>query len=729
MKKHFYYITFLLSFGIFPSHLFAQIDHWETVVFEDDTWDYLVPTSTINPNWTNVGFNTAAWSTGMGGFGYGDGDDNVVIPNGTISLYQRIEFTITDTLAIDFAALTIDYDDSFVAYLNGVEITRDLVSGNPPAWNQLSDGLHEALMYQGNYPAQYSVNKSFLNSNLNQGLNVLAVEVHNQSNTSSDMSSRVFFHLGINNTSTDYSPVPNWFTPPFIFSESNLPIVVINTVNNVSIVDEPKVDAEMGIIFNGDGNMNYMTDPFNEFYGQIGIEIRGSSSQSFPKKGYGLETRAPDSSNYNVSIFDWPADNDWVLYAPYSDKSLIRNVLTYKLGNDLGRYAPRTKLCEVILNGEYIGVYVFTEKIKQNQGRVNVQELAYDDVNGNEITGGYVFKVDKLTAGGIVAWTSPFQEAPPSTANTRYQLHDPDISEINPLQLNYLETYVTDFEAALNGANFSDPVLGYEPFINVGSFVDFMIMNEISKNVDGYRISTFYHKQHINDGGLMVAGPLWDFNLAWGNANYCQGDLITGWEIDFNSVCGGGNPFHWTRLVQDPDFTRRLNCRWQSLRQNELHEDTIMAYIDSLYNYLGDAADRNFTKWQTLGTYVWPNNYIGNTYLDEINYLKTWASARLAWMDANMFGSCPDLSLENQNRVDFSLFPNPTNGTVNLIFNQTITNGKIELFNMIGDQVLSNEITNSNNKELTLENLPQGIYIIKVYNVGQLVGQEKIIKQ
>lgn len=722
-------ILILLFASALVNPSFSQIDHWETVVFENDTWDYLVPSTTVNSAWNTVGFNTAGWSTGVGGFGYGDGDDNTILPNGTVSCYQRIEFTITDTSAIDFAALTIDYDDSFVAYLNGVEITRDLVTGNPPTWNQLSSGLHEALMYQGVYPAQYSITKSFLSANLNQGLNVLAVEIHNQSNTSSDMSSRVFLHLGINNTSADYNPTPNWFNPPFVFTESNLPIVVINTINNSAIVDEPKIDAEMGIINNGNGNMNYITDPFNEFHGQIGIEIRGSSSQSFPKKGYGIETRAPDSSNYNASIFNWPADNDWVLHAPYSDKSLIRNVLTYKLGNDLGRYAPRTQLCEVVINGEYVGVYVFTEKIKQNPGRVNVQELAYDDVNDNEITGGYVFKVDKLTAGGVVAWTSPFNEAPPSTSNTNYQLHDPAIDVINPLQITYLETYVTDFETALSGSNFSDPVLGYEPFIDVGSFVDFMIMNEISKNVDGYRISTFYHKQHISDGGLMVAGPLWDFNLAWGNANYCQGDLTTGWEIDFNSVCGGGNPFHWTRLVQDPDFTRQLNCRWQELRQTVLHEDTIMNYIDSLYNYLDDAADRNFTKWQTLGTYVWPNNYIGNTYLEEINYVKSWTSLRLAWLDANMFGSCPDLSVGEQNNFDFNVFPNPTNGEINLIFNQSIPNGNIELYNMIGEKVVSKQINNVSSEILIVNDLPKGIYILKLYNSDQLIGQDKIIKQ
>lgn len=728
MKKIlFIFITFFLC----ANQTKAQINHWETVVFEDDVWDYIIPTSNI-ANWTNLGFTPIGWNSGQGGFGYGDGDDNTVLPNGTISVYQRIVFNIIDTSVIEQAILNIDYDDSYIAYLNGVEISRDLLNGSPPAFNQLASGLHEAQGYQGIYPTQIILDKGFLSQNLNQGVNVLAVEVHNQSSTSSDMSSRVFFHLGITNTSTDYSPTPNWFSPPVYLSESNLPIVVINT-DGVSIPNEPKIDATMGIIYNGEGQMNYISDPFNEFYGTIGIEIRGSSSSTFPKKSWGLETRGPDSTNYNVSIFNWPADNDWILYAPYSDKSLLRNVITYKLGNDLGRYAPRTKLCEVILNGEYQGVYVFTEKIKINPGRVNIHKMDSTDVSDQAISGGYIFKIDKTTAGGIIAWTSPFLQAPPSTFYTKYQVHDPAYDEINAQQLNYIQNYVTQFETALSGVNFSDPVLGYEPFIDVGSFVDFMLINEITKNVDGYRISTFYYKQHISEGGKIVAGPIWDFNLAIGNANYCDGGLTSGWEINYNSICGGqlSNPFHWTRLVQDPDFTHQLNCRWQELRQTKFHKDTLMNYIDSMANYLQDASSRNFTKWQTLGTYLWPNNFVGNTYSEEIDYLKNWLLARIDWMDANMFGTCTDLGI-NQTTLQqqkVNIYPNPTQNTLNVLFDTPLKQGKITITNLLGQQILLKDINQTHFVKIDLSTIENGVYILKVYKNNQLINQQKIIKQ
>ena len=711
--------------------LFSQIDHWETLIQENNNWTYLVPSAPVDPAWNTVGFNTSGWSVGQGGFGYGDGDDQTVLPNGTISCYQRIQFTINDTAQIEAAALTIDYDDSFVAYLNGVEISRDLLTGTPPNWNDQANGLHEAQIYQGIYPAQYTIDKGFLQANLNQGTNVLAVQTHNESGTSSDMSSRVWLHAAMNVPGTIYNPVVAWFIPPIIFTESNLPIVVINTDGGLTIPDEPKIDAEMGIIYNGPGNMNYMTDPFNEFFGDIGIERRGSSSQGFPKKPYGLETRGPDSSNYNASIFGWPADNDWALIAPYSDKSLIRNVLTYKLGNDLGRYAPRTKMCELVLNGNYQGVYVFTERIKQNEGRVDIEELNYEDTVGNELSGGYIIKKDKTTGGGIIAWTSPFPSAAPATGPVHFQLQDPTIDTIHPAQLNYIETYVTDFETALDGPNFMDPVLGYEPYIDVGSFIDFMIINEISKNVDGYRISTFFYKDHISDGGLLHAGPLWDFNLAWGNANYCQGGQTDGWEIYFNNVCGGGgtldNPFYWNKLVTDPDFAHELNCRWQELRQGPLHEQTLLNYIDSMATYLNDAANRNFTQWPILGAYVWPNNFVGNTYQEEIDYMKTWTSARLIWMDANMFGSCPDLGIEDP-EIRSTVYPNPTTGEVFINFSKSFDEVDVYIMDISGRTILTQKHSAVNQIEMQLSELTPGTYFIQVFHNDSIITNEKIIK-
>ena len=268
--------------------MFSQnINHWETVVFEDDIWKYLEGTFEPDTNWRKLVLNDASWLQGIGGVGYGDGDDNTVI-NPVTSLYLRHNFNIIDTSQITAVILHVDYDDAFVAFLNNVEIARANIGsvGDHPTFNQGSSSLHEAQMYQGGNPDQFIINTQIFKDNILPGNNILAVQVHNDNIASSDLTSRIFLSLGINNPALNYWPTPSWFQPPLIFSTSNLPIVVINT-NGQTIVDDPRIVCDMGVINNGFGVINSITDPFNDYNGKISIEYRGSSSLSFPKKSYG----------------------------------------------------------------------------------------------------------------------------------------------------------------------------------------------------------------------------------------------------------------------------------------------------------------------------------------------------------------------------------------------------------------------------------------------------------
>jgi hypothetical protein len=690
----------------------SQVHHWETIVKDNNTWYYQVPTAASSPEWISPSFTVNSWFQGIGGFGFGDGDDNTILPSSAVSVYTRIEFNIANLDQIVALALHFDYDDGFVAYLNGTEVARNGLSGTgQPTFNQLANISHEAKLYQNQQPDQLIINQNQLSGLLVNGTNVFCVEVHNQLANSSDLTCRNFLSVGVNNSSITYGPIPSWFTPPFVLTSSNLPIVVLDTYN-VDIPDEPKIDGSMGIIFNGDSQMNYLSDPFNEFYGQIAIEKRGSSSNSFPMKSYGLETRGPDSVNYNVSLFDWPSDNDWILYAPYTDKSLIRNVLTYDLGRQMGQYAPRTKLCEVILNGSYIGVYVLMERIKVNPGRVNVDPLMFTDTLDNHLTGGYIIKVDKTTSGGIIAWTSPYTAQAPSTGPMHYQLHDPDISELHPLQLNYIHDYVDNWETVLKSTNFANPQTGFRAFSDELSFIDYMLINELSKNVDGYRISTFLHKKRFSEGGKLFAGPLWDFNIGWGNSNYCQGGQTSGWEINFNSVCQGNganmNPFWFNRMLQDTVFANNVNCRWTDLRTSILSDSSLIHYIDSMATMLTDAAARNYNRWPILGVYVWPNNYIGNTYQEEITYMKNWILARTAWMDENMFGACSSLEVETI-KSTLKIVPNPTQDFVTI--SGISSNANLELKDFSGKTIRIIPI-NQSQSTIDLSDLANGIYFI-----------------
>ena len=657
---------FFFCFFVLPCFVVSQnIDHWETVVFDNDMWRYLEGNYEPDTNWRQLTFNDTTWLQGQGGIGYGDGDDSTVI-NSVTSLYLRKKFVIIDTSEIASAILHVDYDDSFVAYLNNIEIARANIGspGDHPVFNQGSTSLHEAQMYQGGNPDSFIINTQILNNILNQGDNVLSVQVHNDNISSSDLTSRIFLSLGIIDSNINYSPTPSWFVPPLVFTSSNLPIVVINT-NGQAIQDDPRIVCDMGIIDNGFGLINSINDSFNNYNGKISIEYRGSSSQGFPKKPYALETQDSLGNNNNVSLLGMPVENDWILYAPYTDKSLMRNFLTFDIGRKMGNYSSRTVYCELVINGDYKGIYILMEKIKRDNDRVDIAKLDIDDLAGDSLTGGYIIKLDKYTGTGGADWLSDF---PDLGGGPRYiQYHYPEASVMQPQQLYYIESFVDSFENALAGPNFADSSIGYSRYIDVNSFIDLYIINELSRNIDGYRLSTYMYKDRDSNGGKLTMGPFWDYNLAYGNADYCNGEITSGWEIDDGGGgCSSDNPFWFERLLDDTTYQNKLKCRWEYLRARSLYQDSIFYFIDSLAFYLDNAQQRNFQRWDVLGNYIWPNYYVGNTYQDELTFFKDWIGDRLLWIDNNLLGNCYDiLGCTDPLACNFDPFANTNDGSCN----------------------------------------------------------------
>jgi hypothetical protein len=485
------------------------------------------------------------------------------------------------------------------------------------------------------------------------------------------------------------------------FSSSNLPIIVIDTFGQ-NIIDSRKIDALMGIIYNGQGKRNALTDPFNEYDGKIGIELRGSSSLQFPKKQFAVETRDSLGNNLNVSLFGMPEENDWVLYDPYSDKSLIRNVLIYKISNDMGRYASRTRLCELVLNGEYWGVYVLMEKIKRDRGRVNISAMDSADVAGDNLTGGYIIKVDKTAGESIMGWNSPYPPAPGVPRRVFYQYHYPKPSDITPEQKDYIKNVITRFETEMNGAGYADPGSGYAKYLDVDSFVDHFILNEVSKNVDAYRLSAYMYKDRDSKGGKIVMGPIWDFNLAFGNADYYSAFSPYGWILEFfytddqfHQSDAFVMPFWWWKLWQDDNFKVKVYKRWWQLRYDVLNVDILLNTIDSLVDTLQEAQVRNFQKWPVLSTYVWPNAYVGGSYENEIRYLKEWIEDRIEWIDDNLYIIMTGINNRNNTESSvparFSLeqnYPNPFNSQTVLSYRLAESAEIVlEIFNPLGQKV------------------------------------------
>ena len=282
-------------------------------------------------------------------------------------------------------------------------------------------------------------------------------------------------------------------------NESSLPLIQITT--DSPILDDPRIVANMKVT-NLPGGVNTLDDEPNEYDGQITIEIRGSSSQFFPKQSYALETQDSLGANNNVSLLGMPAENDWILHGPYSDKTMIRNALIYEMGSKINRYTARRRYCELYIDGDYRGVYMFMENIKRDVNRVDIATLLPTDTVGNEVTGGYILKVDRIQGDFDGGWVSPY----PTLGNDEQliQMHKPEADELHPLQLAYIENHFTQFEHALAGPNFTDTAQGYRAFIEPESFIDMYFANEITKNVDAYRLSTYFYKEKDSDGGKIV---------------------------------------------------------------------------------------------------------------------------------------------------------------------------------------------------------------------------------
>ncbi|MEI7503184.1 MAG: CotH kinase family protein, partial [Paludibacter sp.] len=623
MKHH----LLILSFLLISCTLFSQ-KHWESIILASDTWSYLPALSEPPATWFQSTFDDSAWKTGAGGIGYADGDDATTIA-AVNSVYIRKKFTIANVDLIDQLLLDIDYDDAFVLYLNGKEVARSSnITATPPLYNSAITIDHEALLYRSLLPERYILS----NSSLIKGVNLIAVQILNYNLASTDLSSLVFLNARINSVATVYRPVPSWFVAPTSTEdtfESNLPLISINT-QGLTILDEPKITARMNII-NNESGINNIKDTTYNYNGLIGIEMRGSSSLTFEKKSFGFETRTDSATNLNVSLLGLPKENDWVLYGPYPDKTLIRNVLAYKIGNLFGRWSPHTRFCEVFINKEYRGLYVLIEKIKIDKSRLNLSKLKVTDITGDNLSGGYLLKIDRPDPG---YWISPYK-ARNDIQNVSISYVDPVYEDLMPEQRTYIKDYITNFENVVRSANYKDPVAGYRPLVNYTSFVDYYILNELSRNLDGYRLSTFFHKDKDSKGGKLTMGPFWDYDLTFGNANFFSAGNTSGWVVDgLGNGDEYGIPFWWDKFRLDPYFNSQLKLRWNELRADKLSNVNLTAIIDSCATDLTSAQVRNFQKYNILSTYVWPNNYIGGSYANELDYMKTWITNRLVWMES-----------------------------------------------------------------------------------------------
>jgi hypothetical protein len=386
---------------------------------------------------------------------------------------------------------------------------------------------------------------------------------------------------------------------------SNLSLVAIRTAK--AIPNEPKVGARVRVIDRAGGRANRTSDPGNVYAGRAGIETRGHSSQRFPKKQYGLELRDRSGDGRDVGLLGMPPDDDWVLSANYSDKTLMRNALAYRTARNLfASYAPQTRYVELVLNGRYRGVYVLTQKIELGEGRVEPDDgWILELVFGNQAHGERFFGSPRT--GRPLIFTDP--DAPGRRRASAIRRH------------------VVRFERALYGKRFRHPQRGWRAHLDPGAAIDYVLLQELFGNQDAFHASTYFHRP---PGGRILLGPIWDFDIAMGNTTLERFRTPPGWHL-------GRRPYV-ERLYRDRSFVRGMSARWREVRALGLRQ-RLRTMIARDAGRLRRAQARNFRRWPILGRYVWPNpvdprtGRYRPTWRAEVAYLRRWLDARIAWID------------------------------------------------------------------------------------------------
>jgi hypothetical protein len=361
-----------------------------------------------------------------------------------------------------------------------------------------------------------------------------------------------------------------------------------------------------------------------------------------------------------------------------------------------------------------------------DNGRVNIKKIGIADNSGDIVTGGYIFSVDYYES--TDSWMGSYPPIGYPNNDVYFVYNFPKPEEITLQQKTYIQRFVKDFEAVLYGSNFKDPATGYRAYINVNSFLDYFIVNEVSRNIDGYKKSCFFNKNRNSVNGLLNAGPVWDFDWAWKNISECYFGVTdgSGWAYKVLECNGWPTPAGWMpRLMEDPKFVDELKSRYSTLRKTTLSKAYLMHYIDSVNTIIADAQVRHYKKWPTLGLNVGTpeSDYIPTTFAGETNKFKNWINTRLTWLDKQLL--VPVTGLSDVAVPVCRLYPNPAHEILNVDADRPVESVKI--YNYTGAMVLA--VSDELKAPIDVSTLKPGMYIVKVkMNGGRSISGKLIIE-
>ncbi|MCB9686606.1 MAG: CotH kinase family protein [Alphaproteobacteria bacterium] len=403
------------------------------------------------------------------------------------------------------------------------------------------------------------------------------------------------------------------------------------------------------MVFEPDGTGRVTWPREADQWSMAGLKVRGSSTAGYPKKPYRLETWAPESGRLpgppvdeELPLLGMPADGDWVLGAPLDfDRARMRTTLVYQVSRAIGRYAARTRFAEVFVaeRGErvgmddYVGLYEVTEHLERANDRIDVERMLPTDLTEPAVTGGWVFKEDRTgpdeqgfragDAGGRLSFQQPFVYV------------DPSEDVVAPEQAAWLSTYLNELGVALVAPGFTHPVTGhhYDDLIDTDAFIDHHILNVWAKNPDAIRLSGYLHKDRE---GLLVAGPVWDFDRTMGCASDSRAANPTWWDAtnetrDTTAMFDEG---FYGGLFDDPVFRDRYFARMDVLLRTALDPVGTTYLLEGWAAEIDEAAARDFDRW----TQYPPR---GGSLRTEVDLLEDWLQQRHAWMSACLLRADP----------------------------------------------------------------------------------------
>ncbi|HPS12243.1 MAG TPA: CotH kinase family protein [Prolixibacteraceae bacterium] len=735
MRKK-YTLAALIFSILSPLVLFSQVSlfsNYRTRHYEN--LKYYAAYSEPDPSWYKPEFDDSAWTTDSAvvGFGYGDEGYRMIDPSAK-SLYVRFFFNVADKAkikCIDFAA---DFDDGFIAYLNGVEIARVNADENIqfPPYNTVAIRSHQAEFLKSasqiTRPNGIYLDSATLANCLVDGENIVAVHIINDT-----IGDDLFFApyvIDLSNVTYqtyNYADFTARYLKPEEVDSTDLPLIVIETDQNGITYDQRNwTTARMGIVNNGTGKFNKPTDPYNEYNGLINIRTRGQSSRDFAKKSYRIELVDEELSDTSLALLGMPKESDWILFGPFADKSQVRNKLAYNLATRMGNYAPRTRFCEVIMNGQSQGLYILTEQIKRDKNRVDVSKLKETDISGMDVTGGYIFKYDKADV---------FPKGSVYVKGREIVYPDAPTTE----QANYLKRFFTSYDSLLLKTNdFNDPAKGFRKYASDTSLVDFIIINELVKNPDGYIYSTYMYKDRDDKDGRIKFGPIWDCDIAFGNSIFQEGNLTSGWQFNYNANNKG---MYLTRYFQDTKFVKLFQDRWHELRAKTLSNDSIFNMFHQLVDDVQLARERNYEIWPVIDKNIFWQGYKALDYESELASMEDWLLARLSWIDENIDKIYYPLKVVGTDQlasgnVNIQAFPNPFEEQLTLRFNsETESTVSVKVYDMTGQlkyESIPENIPSHGSLALSdpkLASLGSGLYVARVIINGTVGQSLKIIKK